>query len=770
MGLARRPPPAPLRRLLLACHLLLLLLPPPGSSGAPPAARPRIARLFPEVEGLVQRFSHEAISNYSTFRVDPRSHTLYVGAKDTLLALPVGTISQGAKKIAWNVPENLQISCTLKGKKEAECHNFIRILEFANRTHLFVCGTFSFSPQCGYIKVSDFRTVERQESGRGRCPFEPLQPSAAIMADGVLYAATVNNFLATEPIISRATGNPTEFIRTENSVAWLNDPEFVASAFVRESENGEDDKIYFFFTETAREYDFYEKVKVARVARVCKGDLGGQKTLQKRWTTFLKTQLVCSDPQSGTVFGILKDVVTLSSDNWNATIFYGVFAAHRKEGSAICTYSLQDIQRAMAGRFKEFRRDCDKWTSVMQDDVPDPRPGACVTKSLKLEGIGSTLALPDRVLTFVRDHPLMDEPVHPQQGSPLLVQLNTQYCRLAAHRVRALSGQEYDVLYLGTEDGHLHKVVRTSQETSRVIEDLELFAEPQPIRNLQLHQNWLFVASDSEVTQISTSTCATYRTCQQCVLARDPACAWSREQGACRDHHGQAGLVQDMTATQVLALCPTEEGLAEAAPVVEILAPLSARVVLPCAPQSAWSSCEWQRPSQDTSAYVLRRDGLEFTAAAATLGEYTCRCTEQGVGGVVAAYSLVLGGRGASSAPRSEERSYSVLVGVLCFVLGVLVSSGCLLVHERRRRERLQRELICRERNGLDLMQSTTTSCSHEPQTPSSPEDERHPLANSKKNGSLNGYPHLYINELDTEQARIYLAGVPLAKCDETSI
>lgn len=52
------------------------------------------------------------------------------------------------------------------------------------------------------------------------------------------------------------------------------DPEFVSSAFIQEDKeynpSGEDDKIYFFFTEVAKEYDFYTKVKVPRVARVCK--------------------------------------------------------------------------------------------------------------------------------------------------------------------------------------------------------------------------------------------------------------------------------------------------------------------------------------------------------------------------------------------------------------------------------------------------------------------------------------------------------------------
>uniref|UniRef100_A0ABM5GL42 Semaphorin-4F isoform X2 n=1 Tax=Pogona vitticeps TaxID=103695 RepID=A0ABM5GL42_9SAUR len=760
MGSAPRllPPPA---FLLL---LLLLLFWPAGASEAPPA-QPRVLRLFPEVDRLVRRFSPTGVSHYGVLRVDPHARTLYVGARNAIFALPLGAIDQRPKKISWTAPKAHQDSCMQKGKEEAKCQNFVRLLDFANRSHLFVCGTFAFDPQCGYIKASEFRLVERLETGRKKCPFEPLQPSSAIMADGALYVATVSNFLGTEPIIARATGSHGEAIRTENSVTWLNDPEFVASAFLREGERGEEDKIYFFFTETAREYDYYEKVKVARVARVCKGDLGGQKTLQKRWTTFLKAQLVCSDPESGTVFNILKDVAPLPSDHGNATVFYGAFVAQGREGSssAICAYSAQEIQRAMGGRFKEFRRDCDKWTSVLPGDVPDPRPGACITSSLKTEGISSSLALPDRVLTFIRDHPLMDELVYPLDRSPLLVVPGTSYQRLAVHRVKALSGQEHPVLYLGTENGHLHKAVKIGPRLS-LLEDLVLFATPQPVRHLKLHQNWLYVASDTEVTQVNTSSCATYKTCQDCILSRDPACAWNRQLEACWDHHSQAGLIQDIASVQVPALCPLEN--TETALMVEVPALLSARVVLPCSPQSTWSRCEWQWPSQDPSAYVLRSDSIEFTVAASTLGKYTCRCTESGAGRVVAAYRVV------NARGKSLERSYTVLVGILCFVLGVIVSSGCLLLQERRRRERLQQELICRERNGLDLMQSTTTSCSHEPQTPSSPEDERHPLATASKNGALNGYPHhLYINELDTtEQARIYLTGVPLAKCDETSI
>lgn len=53
----------------------------------------------------------------------------------------------------------------------------------------------------------------------------------------------------------------------------LLEAKFVGSAHMPESVDnkmGDDDKIYFFFTERALEYDCYSEQVVSRVARVCK--------------------------------------------------------------------------------------------------------------------------------------------------------------------------------------------------------------------------------------------------------------------------------------------------------------------------------------------------------------------------------------------------------------------------------------------------------------------------------------------------------------------
>ncbi|XP_041130251.1 semaphorin-4F-like [Polyodon spathula] len=264
----------------IACHFPLLLCVVSVYYTLAFKPEPRITVTYEDLDPrLVQRFSQSGISNYSVLLLHPTSGVLYVGAKDAIFSLQTKTLTEEPRVIYWNVSDSNHESCKNKGKREAECHNYIRLLQFLNETHIYACGTYAFDPQCAYISLPDF-TLERlenkelrMESGRGKCPFEPSHHYTAVMADGVLYAATVNNFLGTESLISRATGKEGERIRTQTSVSWLSEPEFVSSAFVPESQDsseGDDDKIYFFFTELAREYEFYTKVKVPRVARVCK--------------------------------------------------------------------------------------------------------------------------------------------------------------------------------------------------------------------------------------------------------------------------------------------------------------------------------------------------------------------------------------------------------------------------------------------------------------------------------------------------------------------
>ncbi|XP_053768797.1 semaphorin-4B isoform X2 [Desmodus rotundus] len=519
--------------------LLLLLLPlplPPGTQ----ALVPRISLPLGSEERPFLRFQAENISNYTALLLSGDGKTLYVGAREALFALNSSASflpGGGYQELLWSADVQRKHQCSFKGKDpQRDCQNYIKILLPLNSSHLFTCGTGAFSPLCTYINVENFTLGRDQagnvllEDGKGRCPFDPNFKSTALMVDGELYTGTVSNFQGNDPAISRSqSSRPT---KTESSLNWLQDPAFVASAHVPESlgsSRGDDDKIYFFFSETGKEFEFFENTIVSRVARICKGDEGGGRILQQRWTSFLKAQLLCSRPEDGFPFNVLQDVFTLSSSpqDWRDTLFYGVFTSqwHRgtAEGSAVCVFSMKDVQRVFSGLYKEVNRETQQWYTVTYP-VPTPRPGSCITDSTRERKINSSLQLPDRVLNFLKDHFLMDGQV---RSLLLLLQPQARYQRVAAHRVRGLHGT-YDVLFLGTGDGWLHKAVNVGPRM-HIIEELQLFALGQPVQNLLLDpgRGLLYAASHLSVVQVPVANCRLYRSCGDCLLARDPYCAWS---------------------------------------------------------------------------------------------------------------------------------------------------------------------------------------------------------------------------------------------------
>ncbi|KAJ0055953.1 hypothetical protein NL108_016916, partial [Boleophthalmus pectinirostris] len=442
--------------------------------------------------------------------------------------------------IVWNVPPEKRSSCVAKGKTEADCNNYIRLLEFLEDGRVYVCGTYAFDPQCAFVDVASFslqRTEDgaiHMETGKSKCPFEPSQHYTAVMAGGTLYTAATSNFLGTLFDISRATGPEENRIRMEQSTNWLNDPEFVSSAFIEQSPNnnprGDDDKIYFFFTEVSKEYELYTKVKVPRVARVCKSDVGGMKTLQKRWTTFLKAQLVCEDKPSGQRYNVLTDVFTTEHipGDPSSTHFYGLFSSQWEgaDVSAVCVFSLSDINKVLDGPFKELKK-CENWFNP--EPVPSPRPGQCLDSELRASGFDSSLKLPDKVLTFVRDHPLMENSVI---AAPLLVRRGVRYTKLAVSLVQRQGQSRRALLHIGTDRGELHRVAVVAQNAT-LLQEIPLFSPPEPLNNILLHQGRVLVGGPRSLALLPSEGCGLYRTCQECARARGLGCEWNLSKSTC---------------------------------------------------------------------------------------------------------------------------------------------------------------------------------------------------------------------------------------------
>uniref|UniRef100_A0A8C2XN07 Semaphorin 4D n=1 Tax=Cyclopterus lumpus TaxID=8103 RepID=A0A8C2XN07_CYCLU len=490
----------------------------------------------------LMEFSEPEIFNYSTLLLSEKRDALYVGAREAIFELSKKNVTVKNNKVQWTVAESPMVMCMQKGKsKERDCLNYIRVLQVVDDERLYVCGTHAFQPQCDYLNLADFSLDRRPEDGRGKCSFDPSQSFTTVMVDGELYSGTAYNFLGSEPIISRYSPSQS-LLRTEYSTSWLNEPSFVFADVISEGGNqvdGEDDKIYYFFTEVSVEYEFFGKLLIPRVARVCKGDLGGQRTLQKKWTSFLKAKLVCSMPELNFVFNVVHDVFILKGADWRDTVIYGVFTSQWGNVglSAVCAYNMTAVEEVFSkGKYMQkatVEQSHTKWVRY-NGITPSPRPGACINNLMRRHNMSSSLNLPDKTLQFVKDHPLLEDPVLPIGNGPRLITKDVNYTQIVVERVRALDGNIYDVIFTGTDKGIMHKSVAYEGEV-HIVEEIQLLKNSESIKNLLLSSETrsLYAGSDSGVVQSPTAFCGRYLSCYDCILARDPYCAWDPQAAAC---------------------------------------------------------------------------------------------------------------------------------------------------------------------------------------------------------------------------------------------
>ncbi|XP_019369157.1 PREDICTED: semaphorin-4D-like isoform X1 [Gavialis gangeticus] len=413
---------------------------------------------------------------------------------------------------------------------------------------------------------------------------------------------------------------------------------------VKESEsnsNGDDDKIYVFFTETAVEFEFYDKPLVSRIARVCKGDLGGKRILQKRWTTFLKSRLVCSVPELNFQFNILQDVFLLKTAGWQETNFYGIFTQQwgRLDISSVCAYSMETIQEVFSkGNYKgpvTMEHSHVKWV-VYGGKVPIPRPGACIDNFARSFGYNISLDLPDKILQFARDHPLMDNVVNPVGNWPVLLKRGSNYTKIVVERIVGLDKKAYDVMFIGTDNGYLHKGLNCNGEMF-IVEERQLFRSPEPVQSLKLssRKGLLYVGSPSQVVQVPVSLCHQYKHCLDCVLARDPYCAWSQASAACVPVANQIGDIQNLIQSIKygdVSKCPSLGNNVRRYPVI-----LGSHVNLKCVTLSNLASTVWKfngsRLQAEDSKYLLYDGGIIiFNVTGADAGFYVCQSVERANG------------------------------------------------------------------------------------------------------------------------------------------
>uniref|UniRef100_A0A671PR43 Semaphorin-3B-like n=1 Tax=Sinocyclocheilus anshuiensis TaxID=1608454 RepID=A0A671PR43_9TELE len=483
------------------------------------------------------------ISLAPTLLLDEERGRLFVGARNFLLSLSLDNISKQEQKIYWPAPVDWREECNWAGKDiNTDCVNYVKVLHHYNRTHLYACGTGAFHPTCAYVEVGQkiedhvFKIDPSMvEDGKGKSPYDPRHTSASVLIGDELYAGVATDLMGRDFTIFRSMGRRPSIRTEQHDSRWLNEPKFIAAVGVPESENPDDDKVFFFFRETAVEAQGFGKVTYSRIGQLCRNDMGGQRSLVNKWTTFLKARLVCSVPGNDgteTHFDELRDVFLLQTRDRKNPLIYTVFTTSSSvfQGSAVCLYTMNDIRRAFLGPFAHKEGPNYQWVPF-QGKVPYPRPGMCPSKTFG--SFESTKGFPDNVIQFARHHPLMFNPVTPLGGRPLFLRTGIPYTftQITVDRVNAADGH-YDVMFIGTDIGSVLKVISVPKgswsNTELLLEELQVFKVRGVCLCVCLHKTQqLYVGSDTGVVQVPLHRCSMYgKACAECCLARDPYCAW----------------------------------------------------------------------------------------------------------------------------------------------------------------------------------------------------------------------------------------------------
>uniref|UniRef100_A0A8B9JJQ3 Sema domain, immunoglobulin domain (Ig), short basic domain, secreted, (semaphorin) 3E n=1 Tax=Astyanax mexicanus TaxID=7994 RepID=A0A8B9JJQ3_ASTMX len=266
-------------------------------------------------------------------------------------------------------------------------------------------------------------------------------------------------------------------------------------------------------------------------------DHGGQRMLVNKWSSFLKARLICSVAGPNGIDTHFDELGKKGYILWqfltSSLLFSILFSTAVFKGYAVCMYSMEEIRAVFNGPFAHRERSDHHW-SVYEGKVPYPRPGSCASK-INGGQFSSSKEYPDEVLRFVRSHPLMFQSVQPVHRRPILLDTDgrRRLTELAVDRVEAEDGH-YNVLFIGTDDSVVLKVITIFNKEANTVEEvlleeLQVFKVPVTITEIIIStkRQQLYVGSELGVAQVRVHQCGLYGSaCADCCLARDPYCAW----------------------------------------------------------------------------------------------------------------------------------------------------------------------------------------------------------------------------------------------------
>ncbi|KAL7879169.1 hypothetical protein AOLI_G00101430 [Acnodon oligacanthus] len=500
---------------------------------------------------------------------DPTSSKIYAGASHGLYEFNPEKKPPGVTQEALPIFKN---ECNGSG---FGCERSISVVtEGKNGNSLFVCG-------------KEVKKCCKVDSGYNPLDCFEMQESAGDVNESALYIGDTLYFTISGESSATATLGLYRQ-KAKQDYTWPQTRD-IAQKYVKiiadESNAAKDGKLYNFYIEKNQNKDPETPFWIPRVSRYCMSDTGGSKNqLQYRWTSMLTARLFCGDKKMRVTFTELLDVAVLDPKNWNNTMVYALFR-NDYNMTAVCIYKMSEITRIFAsGKFK-----------ASTESLPQ-QAGECVSD--KSTGF----------LKFMEKRPEMEEWIESERG-PLLVG-HRQYTHLQVDSVTG-NNVNYSVLFLTLGCGRIHKVVELDNGPF-IIAEYEPFENKAHIQSMLLDKSTktLYVSSSSELVQIDLKNCSIYGVGMcDCVLARDPYCAWNGT--ACSPDTPNVR-IEDKT------VCKEESSAKEARRSVRsefelespLMVPPNSKYYLQCPVSSLYASYTWKHNNKKKDCVSSQQECL----------------------------------------------------------------------------------------------------------------------------------------------------------------
>ncbi|XP_076589062.1 semaphorin-7A isoform X2 [Chaetodon auriga] len=567
-------------------------------------------------------FEYQVYQNHTVLFYHEDSKEMYVGGTDFVLKLNADD---------YHIIEKFSLNTTGQQQcKEGPCDNVITVIE-KFQDSLFVCGTNGQKPQCWKLFPSaENRSQEIVESyeGTGISPFTYTHNYFSLTVDQDLYSAAPLDADGSSLQFRRKAGSRTNVWMYES---WVSDPTFISASWVKQEEHPDDEKIYVFFREKNSDHNPEADPWISRVARVCKVDEGGSKRFfQNMWTSFLKARLVCGFPEESLYFNRLQDVHVMHANDWRDTRVYALFTSSWNS-TAVCVYSVGMIEDIFeSSDFKGYNK-----------DIPNPRPGSCVKNSK---------SLPLTTVNIVKEHPEMTDWVHSMHyKAPFYVSTNN-YTKIAVDRVQAADQHTYNVLLLSTDSGKIHKVLEAGSKPF-IISETQLSSR-STIQSMKLDskKKKLVVGFSEKIFTVDLQRCQKYNnSCADCVLARDPYCAWTEygctptvPGGIQNIMDGEISVCSTLVKEQKEVHRAKRETVSPADQMTSHSVPLGVPFYLSCPIDSYHAVYTWEHGSQSSPCLQMQSNCLHLIPAMTreSYGTYKCVSEEKNYTKTVKNYHL----------------------------------------------------------------------------------------------------------------------------------